>query len=67
MKFELNLSESEHRYLLEASAYDKKFRSLQSFARDCLMEGLNRAAAKDLGERKRAVAMLVGNAKGRKP
>jgi len=48
--------------LLEASSHDKKFRSLESFARDCLMDGLTRQAAKDLGQRQRAVAMLVGAA-----
>jgi hypothetical protein len=61
VKFEISLSESEHRYLVEASAHDKKFRSIQSFAKDLLMDGLHRVAAQDLGQRKAAVAALVGS------
>ena len=67
MKLEVNLSESEHRYLLEANSHDKKLRSLASFARHCLLDGLDRVAAKDLGQRAKAVSALVGNTKRRNP
>jgi hypothetical protein len=65
MKLELNLSEAEHRYLLEAAAHDRSFRSLQAFAKDCLVHGLNAEAAEYLGtHRREATAALIaaGNA-----
>jgi hypothetical protein len=62
MKLEINLSESEHRYLLEANSHDRKLRSLQSFAKTCFLRGLNSEAAEFLGTRRReATALLVGS------
>jgi hypothetical protein len=65
MKLELNLTEAEHRYLLEAAAHDRSFRSLASFTKDCLIAGLNSVASEYLGtHRREATAALIaaGNA-----
>jgi hypothetical protein len=53
MKLELNLSEAEHHYLLTANSRDRSFRSLQAFAKDCLIRGLNAEAAEYLGTTRR--------------
>jgi hypothetical protein len=68
MKLELSLTESEHRYLLEANSHDRSFRSLQAFAKDCLLDGLNCQAAEYLGTtRREATAALVAAGKAAKP
>ena len=60
MKLEINLNESEHRYLLTAASHDRKLRSLQSFCKDVFINGLNSEASEYLGtRRKEAVATLV--------
>lgn len=68
MKFELNLTQNEHQYLLTASSHDRKLRFLQAFAKACFMRGLDAEAGEYLGTRRReATALLVGRAKGRNP
>jgi hypothetical protein len=67
-RIEISLSLAEHAHLIEASCHDRKFRSLQAFARDCLLKGLN-SEAEHLGiRRKQATSALVtaGNQR-RKP
>jgi hypothetical protein len=66
VKLELNLTSNEHALLLEANSHDRTHRSLESFAKALLLDGLDRAVSKDLGQRKAAVATLVGTGSKRR-
>jgi hypothetical protein len=59
-RFEIGLTEPQFALLREANLHDAKARSLESFARDILLTGLDRVVAQDFGQRKAAVATLVG-------
>ena len=58
-RIEISLSLAEHAHLIEASCHDRKFRSLQAFARDCLLKGLNSEAEHLHIRRRQAINTLV--------